>query len=69
MTIGKDWGDDTDYGGLVFYQVMTETAETNKKSKMEKYQNVLRQSGGSISPSWVLLDDQCTLDVFSEVVY
>ena len=26
VTIGQDWGDDTDYGGLMFCQVTAETA-------------------------------------------
>ena len=47
MTIGEDWGDDTNYGGLMFCQV------------------TLVQSGGNIKPTWVLIDNQSTVDVFS----
>ena len=36
-----------------------------KTFKMEKYKHVLSQSGGHISPTWVLLDNQSTINVFS----
>ena len=51
-------------GGSMFYQFMVEIVET-KTLKMEKYQHVLSQSGGHISPTWVLLDNQSTINVFS----
>ena len=44
---------------------MVDTAETKKTLKMEKYQHVLIQSGGYIRPTWVLLDNQSTVNVFS----
>ena len=62
VTIGEDWGDDTDYGSRMFYQVTVETA-TNKTLKIQ-YQHALRQSGGNISPTLVLLENQSTVDVF-----
>ena len=48
VTIGEDWGDDTDYGGLMFCQVTAETA-TKNNPKME-YKNVSSQLGGHIIP-------------------
>ena len=47
LTIGEDWGYNTNYGGLMFYQV------------------TLGQSRGHIKPTWVLLENQSTMDVFS----
>ena len=41
VTIGEDRGDNTDYGGLMFCQVMAETA-TNEDPKME-YQHTFIQ--------------------------
>ena len=43
---------------------MVETVETKKHFKMEKYKHVLSQSGGHISPTWVLLDNHSTVKVF-----
>ena len=64
VSIGEYWGgDDTNCGGPVFCQVTAETM-TNKNPKME-YQHTLIQSGGRIIPTWVLLDNQSTVDVFS----
>ena len=63
VTIGEDWGDGTDYGGLMFCQVTAETA-TNKTLNLE-YQHALSQSGGHIRPTWVLLDNQSTVNMFS----
>ena len=57
LTIGEDWGDDTNYGGLMFWKV---TAGT-----VFDHQHVLSQSGGHINTTWVLLDNQLTVDVFS----
>ena len=47
----------------MFYQVTAETA-TNEDPNME-YQHGLIQSGGCISPAWVLLDNQSAVDAFS----
>ena len=47
----------------MLFQV-TENTTTNEDSKLE-YQHTLRHSGGHISPTWVLLDNQSTVDVFS----
>ena len=63
VAIGEDWGDNTNYSGLMFYQVKAETA-TNKEPNME-YQHALSQSGGQTIPTWFLLDNQYTVDVFS----
>ena len=41
VTLGEEWGDDTDYGGLMFCQVTAYTA-TNKDPKLE-YQKTLSQ--------------------------
>ena len=49
----------------MLYQVTAETAVTNKNLKIEKYQHVLSQSGGHVIPTWVLLDNQFTVYVFS----
>ena len=49
MTIGEDWGDNADYGGLMLCQVKEDTA-TNKVPKLE-YQHTLRQSGWHIIPT------------------
>ena len=57
MTIGKDWGDNTNFEGLVFYQTTAGTAVDN--------QHALSQSGGHINTTWVLLDNQSTVDIFS----
>ena len=63
VAIGEDWGDNTNYSGLMFYQVKAEAA-TNKEPNME-YQHALSQSGGHTIPTWFLLDNQYTVDVFS----
>ena len=55
--IGEQWGDDTNYGGLMFCHVTEGTAV--------EYQHTLSKSGGNINPTWVLLDNQSTVDVFS----
>ena len=47
----------------MLYQVTAETA-TNEDPNME-YQHGLIQSGGCISPAWVLLDNQSAVDAFS----
>ena len=52
----EDWGDDTHYGGLMFCQGTTGTAV--------EYQPTLSQSGGHINTTWVLLDNQSTVEVF-----
>ena len=64
VTIGKYWGDDTDYGGLMFFQVMAETASTKKTLKMERCKHMLIQSVGHIIPTWILLDNQSTANAF-----
>ena len=56
LKIGEDWGDDTNYAGLMFCQVMADTAV--------EQQHVLSQSGVHTKPTWVLLDNQSTVDVF-----
>ena len=56
LTIGEDWGDDTNYGGLMFCQVVSGTAV--------EYQHTLSQSGAHINPTWFLLYNQSTMDVF-----
>ena len=62
VTIGEDWDNDTGYGGLMFCQVTAGTA-VDKNLRLE-YQHTLSQSGGHTSPTWVLLDNQSTVDVF-----
>ena len=59
MTIREDWGDDTNYGGMVFYQVTSGTAV--------EQQQALSQSGGPIKPTCFLLDNQSTVDVLSNI--
>ena len=51
----EDWGDDTHYGGPMFCQGTTGTAV--------EYQPTLSQSGGHINTTWVLLDNQSTVEV------
>ena len=65
MTIGGDWGDNADYRGLMLCQVKEDTA-TKKVPKLE-YQHTLIQSGGHIIPTRVLLDNQSTVDVCSNI--
>ena len=57
LKIGKDWGDNTNYGGLFFCQVTTGTAV--------EQQHTLRQSGGHIKPTWFLIENQYTVDLCS----
>ena len=57
LTIREDWVDDTNYGGLMFCQVKPGTAVDQ--------QHTLSQSGGHINPTWDLLDNQSTVEVFS----
>ena len=57
LKIGEDWGDVTNYGGLMFCQVTTGTTV--------EQQHVLVQSGGHTKPTWVLLDNQYNMDIFS----
>ena len=52
--IAEDWGDDTNYGGLVFCKLTAVTVVEKKYA--------LSQSGGHISPTWVLLDNQSNMD-------
>ena len=56
LTIGEDWEDDTNYGGLMFCQVMAGTEV--------EYQHTLIHSGGHINPTWFLLDNQSIVDIF-----
>ena len=49
ITIGEDWGDNTNYSSLMVYQV-TEDTVPNKTLKME-YQHVMSYSGGNMSPT------------------
>ena len=51
LTIGEDWGGDTNYVCLMHCQV------------------TLGQSGGHIKPTWALLDNQSTVDVFSNICF
>ena len=62
VTIGEDWGNYTEYVCLMFCQVMEDTA-TNKNPNME-YHHALIQSGGHISTTWLLLDNQSTVEIF-----
>ena len=62
MTIRENWGDYTKYRGLMFSHVTVESS-TNEDPNME-YQHALRKSGGHISTTWVLLENQSTVDVF-----
>ena len=53
----------TDYSGLMLCQVTVE-ARTNNNPKIE-YKHTLSQSGGHNSPTWFLLYNQSTVEVFS----
>ena len=57
LTIREDWGDETNYGVLMSCKVAEGTAF--------EQQHALIQSGGHINPTWVLLDNQYTVEVFS----
>ena len=46
-------------------QVTEKTAATSKTLEMIKYQHMLSQSVGYISPTWVRLHNQSTVNVFS----
>ena len=59
LTIREDWEDCTNYGGLVLYQVTAGTA-------VEQH-HALSQSGGHINTTWILLDNQSIVDVFSNI--
>ena len=63
VTIEEDWGDNTDCSNLMLFQVTAEIT-TDKNLNME-YQHTLSQSGGNMNPTWVLLDNQSTVEVFS----
>ena len=58
LTIREDWGDNTNYGGLMFCQVTVGTAV--------EYQHTLSQSGGHINTTCVLLENHSTVDVFPD---
>ena len=63
VTAGEDKGDNTDYGGLMLCQVTAGT--TVDKNPILEYQHNLSQSGGHISPTWALLENHSTMDIFS----
>ena len=65
MMSGEDWGDNTNYGGLMLCQVTAENA--NNKDQILEYQHTLSQSVGHIIPTRVLLDTHSTVDVFSNI--
>ena len=62
VTIGEDWEGNTDYGGLMFCQVMADNTK-NKTPKIE-YQHALIHPGGNIIPTWFLLENQYTANLF-----
>ena len=57
LTIGEDWGDNTNYGSLIFCQLTLCTTF--------EHQHAFSWSGGHIKPTWVLLYNHSTMDVFS----
>ena len=59
LKVGEYWVEDTNYGGLVFCQVTEGTTV--------EQQHALSQSGGHINPTWVLLDNKSTMEIFSNI--
>ena len=57
LTIGENWGYNTNYGGLMFYQVTA--------GNTVEYQHTLIQTGGHTNTTWILLNNHSTVDVFS----
>ena len=76
VTIVEEWVDDTDYSGLIFCQTTVKYVSSPIKGPCKsvlkgheedaKYHHTLSCSGGRISPTWTLIENHSTVDVFSK---
>ena len=61
----KDFSDEDNYG-LAFLNLAADgSPEVPTKINSTNYDTVFKKSGGKVNPTWVLLDNQSTVNVFS----